>query len=166
MHLHHPVEMILFSILFMYVCVCAAFIDLCVCVCVCVCVCWICIHVRVAPLRMGARQAALGSQVLWYFEVICCLSKAAFSWKGSLYVPLFKSFGKEIHQFFCSNLEIAKSLEKQQNRSSNEIPTQHYLGLFPEKESHTGCLSRKRLPLIGSIVLGNLIGPSFLELPV
>jgi len=103
---------------------------------------------------------------------MCCFSKGDFSWKGILYEPLFKSFGKETHRFFCSNLETAKSLGnskisgKQQNLTSNEIPTEKSLRLFPQKEAHTGCLSRKRLPLKGSILLENLIGPSFLELPV
>jgi len=59
-----------------------------------------------------------------------------------------------------------QNLPEQPNLSSNEIPTEKSLGYFPEKEVHIGCLSRKRLPLKGSILLENLIGPSFLALPV
>ena len=58
-------------------------------------------HVRVAPLRMGVRRAAPDSQVLPDFEVICCPWRAASADQGSLYGPLF---GKEIKNFFCSNL--------------------------------------------------------------
>jgi len=80
------------------VCVCVCVL-LCVCVCVCVCVCacvrvcecvWVTqnnlnIHsssffrkdVKVAPLRMGVKSAAPGSQVLSDFEVISCPWRAA-----------------------------------------------------------------------------------------
>ena len=33
---------------------------------------------RVAPLRMGARHAALGSQVLSDFQVMCCVSNTTY----------------------------------------------------------------------------------------
>jgi len=40
------------------------------------------------------------------------------------------------------------------------------LGLFPEKEVHIGCVSPRRLHFKRRILLGNLIGPSYLELRV
>jgi len=86
--------------------------------------------------------------------------------KGILYGPHFKSFG--ITPIFLLEESSGKqpNLPKQQNLSSNEIPTKKSFSLFLEKKVHIGCLSRKRLPLKGSILLENLIGPIFLELPV
>ena len=55
--------------------------------------------------------------------------------------PLSSLLGKRPTDFFCSNLETAKSLGNSKislNLSSNEIPTEKSLGLFPEKEVHIG----------------------------
>jgi len=85
-------------------------------------------------------------------------------------------FRKETKRYFCLNLvrteillfremllfprDFAVSRFEQENRWVS----------FPKdlkRGSHRlGCLSRKRLPLKGNIILENLIGPSFLELPV
>jgi len=62
--------------------------------------------------------------------------------------------------------EKQQNLPKHQNLSSNEIQTGKSLGLFPEKEAHMGCVCRQKLRFKRSKLLGNLIGPSYLELRV
>jgi len=93
--------------------------------------------------------------------------KGSLSFPGKVvYMDLFSNlFGKR-NTDFPVQIWKQQNLPKQQNLSSNEIPTENLLGLFPEKESHIGCLSRKSLPLKDSILLEDLIGTNFLEMPV
>jgi len=75
---------------------------------------------------------------------------------------LFSSLLERDPPIFLLESRNSKISREQQNLNLNEIPTEKSLGLFPEKEFYAGYLSRKRLPLKGSILLENLIGPRFL----
>jgi len=57
-----------------------------------------------------------------------------------------------------------QDLPKQQNLSSNEIRTINLWVSFP-KEAQIGCPDLQRLPFKGSLLLQNLVGPGYLDMP-
>ena len=111
------------------------------------------LSIRVAPLRMGSRRAAPGSQILSDFEVISCPWRAASADQGSLYGPLFE---KETQRFFCSNLVRIEILLCPRDFLVSRFE-QINLWVSFSKEVHIGCPDPQRLPFKGSLLLQNLV---------
>jgi len=73
---------------------------------------------------------------VWDFQVICCLLKAAFSWKGSLYGPLFQERDQEIFLLESrSNWDLAVygDFAVSQSFCCFEIRAGKSVGLFPNR---------------------------------
>jgi len=74
------------------------------------------------------------------------------------------------HQWVMPHTSMSHATAKISRNSKISVRTRFEqkksLGLFPEKEVHIGCVSPRRLHFKRRILLGNLIGPSYLELRV
>jgi len=117
---------------------------------------------RVAPLRMGVRRAPLGPTRF---------RRNKLSLKGSLCrsgQPFLVSF--ERLTIFCSSLVRTEILLFQnillfpRDFAVSRFEQKYVWVCFP-KDAQKGCPDPQRLPLKGSLLLLNLVGPGYLKVP-
>jgi len=90
--------------------------------------------------------------------------------KGSLCGSIWASFFNQDPHIFLFESETAKSLRNSKFPETDKSKFERDLnrnigGSLYQKEAHIGCPDVQRLPFKGSLLLQNLIGPGYLELP-